>query len=131
MNKGKLRYSCQDTYLSYAANARNTWNAYKSGVISESNNPDLIIRGSGNLSLDINGITYSTGAVYINKTNWTMHLDKKQKKNVLLHEMGHALGLSHHPSKGDLMYKYTTDVIKLSADDKRSFESSYGLSFYK
>ena len=47
-----------------------------------------------------------------------------KKKNVCMHELGHALGLAHNAS-GDVMYAYVSTVTSLSANDKASYDYAY------
>lgn len=127
---GKLSYNCLDKYSEYAAVARKKWNDYKPGVITEKNNPDLIIRDSSELGSSIAGVTYSHGVIYFNQFVWTM-MNERQRKNCAIHEMGHALGLDHHRlSEKSVMYQDITETITLSAGDKASYDTSYALSFY-
>ena len=51
-------------------------------------------------------------------------LNSKEKKNVCIHELGHALGLSHNTSK-DVMFAYVTDRTKISKNDKKSYDYAY------
>lgn len=130
INNGKMSYNCSNTYKSYVTTAKNKWNGHISGVITESNSPDLIIRGSSNLGTSIAGVTYSSGAIYFNDLVWAF-LAEKEKKNCAIHEMGHALGLAHNNgSKNNVMYKDVTTTVALSANDKASYTTAYALSFY-
>lgn len=131
MKSGRLNYSVASEYKSYVKVAQNTWNKYKPGVIKENSlNCDVTIRGSGNLGYGINGVTYKKGAIYFNKTTWTVMLDDARKKNCAIHEMGHALGLDHNDSsKKNVMHPNTTRNCTLSANDKASYEASFALSF--
>jgi predicted Zn-dependent protease len=46
------------------------------------------------------------------------------QKNVCIHELGHALGLEHNTSS-DIMYMYATQRVKLSHNDKISYDFAY------
>ncbi len=67
---GKLEYNCDEKHQSAVTFAQNKWNEYKPNVISESNSPDVVIRGTTELGLDIAGVTYSYGAIYFNDSLW-------------------------------------------------------------
>ena len=62
------------------------------------------------------------GTIILNKYLMGNYSEKK-KNNVLLHELGHALGLGHN-KKGDVMYKKVSKVVKLSDNDKASLNSA-------
>lgn len=126
--KGKLGYSCESKYAGKVAEAITVWNNYKNNVIVSSSAPDVVIRGSGSLGADVNGITYANGVIYLNQTNWSFLTDT-ERKNLAMHEIGHALGLAHNPSTGNIMYHATTARTTLSGDDKASYETSYGRSY--
>lgn len=130
LHNGKLQYSCASKYSSVVNDAKNEWNKYKNGVITEGNSPDVVIRGSGSLGYEINGVTYSSGVIYFNSDNWA-YLSTKERKNLARHELGHALGLAHNPGKENIMYKNTTSKLDLSADDKASYNEAYALSYYR
>ncbi len=47
-------------------------------------------------------------------------------KNILAHELGHALGLlGHSPEKGDLMFSVTDEYSRLSQRDLNTLQKLY------
>ncbi len=92
---GKMQYSCDAKHRSAVTYARNKWNDYKPDVISEGNRPDVVMRGSTELGLDLAGVTYSYGAIYFNDSLWD-GFETSERRNCAMHEMGHALGLAHN-----------------------------------
>lgn len=127
---GHLYYSVASKYDSYVTVAKNKWNNCKSGsVVQSASGCDVYFYGSGSLSLSINGVTYSSGAIYFNDVSWAM-IEEKEKKNCAIHEMGHALGLGENDSsKKNIMYSSTTENCTLSDNDKASYNTSFALSF--
>ncbi|QAA24016.1 cell surface protein [Sporolactobacillus terrae] len=112
-------------YISYFKKGVSTWNKYKSGVIR----PDSIW-----VIQDVYISDYSekSNTCAYTSANGTLHFNKyvmgdlssKGKQNVATHELGHALGLAHNGSN-DIMYKYQTNRISLSANDKASYKAAY------
>lgn len=41
--------------------------------------------------------------------------------SVLWHEIGHCLGMEHHPNSGDIMYKYAKPLNKYSEENIQEF----------
>lgn len=116
---GKTRYQNQFNY------AVNVWNNYKKGVIRKDNIfrwEDVAISDCFEIS-NMAGITYSDGAIRFN-TYVMDTLPVNAKRNVCIHELGHALGLDHN-SRTDIMYPYLTTRVKLSANDKASYNYAY------
>lgn len=116
---GKTKYSKQFT------SAVKVWNNYKKGVIRKDTLvtwQDVAISDYYEVS-NTAGITSMYGTIQFN----TYNMDKftsNQKKNVCIHELGHALGLAHNTSK-DIMYMYATSRVKLSTNDKKSYDYVY------
>ena len=69
------------------------------------------------------GVTGSNGVIRFNKYIMDK-LSYNGKKNVCIHELGHALGLEHNTS-ADIMYMYATQRVKLSYNDKISYDYAY------
>ncbi len=70
------------------------------------------------------GDSNASGKIELN----TYYLDDDtaaQKTETCTHELGHALGLDHCPSKEDIMYASQTSVNKLSQNDKDSYDEAY------
>lgn len=105
--------------------AVDTWNAYKSGVIrksSSSSATDVVISDYSEVSSTA-GVTSSAGTIKFN-TYVLENRTKKERRNCCTHELGHALGLAHN-QKGDVMYSKITSIVKLSANDKASYDWAY------
>ncbi len=51
-------------------------------------------------------------------------LTLNQRRNVMIHELGHALGLAHN-TKEDVIFSYVTSRITLSGNDKASYNAAY------
>lgn len=126
VDSGKhLDWSGSTAYLSQFNAAVTTWNNYKSGVIrkdSWNTINDVTISDFSEVS-SVAGVTSSNGTIKFNK--YVMNdLSSDKRKNVCIHELGHALGLAHNLN-GDVMYTYVSSVISLSANDKASYDLSY------
>lgn len=116
---GSTKYKSQFTY------ATKVWNGYKKGVIRKDNIAtwqDVAISDYYEVS-NAAGITYRDGLIRFNTYNMDK-LSGKEKKNVCIHELGHALGLAHNTSK-DVMYSFVTTRTKLSKNDKKSYDYAY------
>lgn len=101
------------------------WNNYKKGVIRKdnlSNWQDVAVSDYYEVS-NTAGVTSMYGTIQLNKYNMDK-LPSAYKKNVCIHELGHALGLDHNTQK-DIMYAYTTSRVKLSKNDKSSYDYAY------
>lgn len=126
VDSGKhLDWSGSTDYQSQFNSAVTTWNNYKSGVIRKdtwNTINDVTISDYYEVSTTA-GVTSSKGTIKFN----TYHMDDystTKRKNVCIHELGHALGLAHNKS-GDVMYAYVSTVTSLSANDKASYDKSY------
>lgn len=126
VDSGKhLDWGGSTKYQSYFDSGVNVWNGYKKGVIRKDTIftiEDVRISDYTEKS-NTAGVTSSAGTIKFNK--YTMDkLTSTQKKNVAIHELGHALGLAHNTSN-DVMYKYVSTNTTLSSNDKASYDASY------
>jgi len=102
------------------------WNNYKAGVIRKdgiTTIQDVTIRDYENSSAGEVGLTWPNGIMEFNLSHMVNLTDAK-RKNVYVHELGHALGLEHNQI-GDVMYASVSTTYSLSANDKASYDSSY------
>ncbi len=53
-------------------------------------------------------------------------MSDKQIYHICLHEIGHALGLSHTQNKNDIMYPYVNEQTTLSENDINRFRAVFG-----
>ncbi|MFE4810764.1 matrixin family metalloprotease [Peribacillus simplex] len=101
------------------------WNNYKSGVIRKdtaSTIPDVKISDYSQVSQTA-GVTSSVGTIKFNDYKMNGY-DSTKRKNVAIHEIGHALGLAHNLN-GDVMYQYVSTKTTLSFNDKASYDAAY------
>lgn len=125
--KNKVIY-CNDscTYWDRFKDMAKVWNAHKSGVLKQWKNGDIVtcrVQSAAELS-SRSARTYSTGFIVFNTNQMRRH-SQNEKNNVALHEQGHALGLDHNIGGKDVMYMQPTCLVKLSQNDKASFNKAY------
>ena len=116
---GKTKYQ---SHFNYAVKV---WNNYKKGVIRKDNIfrwEDVAISDCFEIS-NVAGVTCSDGTIRFNKYIMDS-LPTNAKRNVCIHELGHALGLEHN-TRTDIMYMYLTTRVKLSNNDKKSYDYAY------
>lgn len=127
VDSGKhLDWDGSTNYMVQFTAAVNTWNNYKSGVIrkdSFSVIEDVAISDCSGDSSTIVSI-YSSGKIKFNQNVMDKHNDS-QKKSDCLYALGIALGLGSTTNSSDVMYKYTSSVTTLSANDKASYDAAY------
>lgn len=114
-------------YLTQFETAVNTWNNHKNGVIrkdSLTTVKDVTISDKDLGKNDTLAETDPNGAIRFN----IPLMDKagnNKKINVCLHEIGHALGLSHRGGRATIMQDVATNLIGLSQAEKISYDYAY------
>lgn len=78
--------------------------------------------GSGSIRVGVNGATrmYVTGAVHLNGPALAAH-SRDKVRAVLVHELGHVLGLDHVSDATQLMYGDGSRVLSPGAGDRAGF----------
>jgi hypothetical protein len=78
--------------------------------------------GSGSIRVGVNGSTnmYVTGAVHLNGPALASY-DRDKIRAVLVHELGHVLGLDHVTDATQLMYGDGSRVLSPGAGDRSGF----------
>lgn len=121
---GHLDWDGNSSFMDYIEKGANKWNNYKVGIIRKdtvSTIKDVTVSDYYEES-SIIGVTSSKGTLKFN-TYRMNRCTYNEKLNVAIHELGHALGLGHN-FKGDIMYRYGTNLVTLSNNDKRSYDAA-------
>lgn len=110
--------------MSYVWKGKNIWNEYKTGVIRKDDATVLdVYCYDTDENLGMIAVTYSTGKIRFTKDKMDISTEKG-KINSATHELGHALGLGHNRNLGNVMYYDQTGQIKLSKEDKESYDAA-------
>lgn len=119
------------SYMSYIWNAKTTWNNYKAGVIRKDSITVIqdVYVSDVSKNNGVAGTTYNDGKIKMN-TYVLKNCSSDEKKNVAIHEIGHALGLAHNKNSANwgtkhIMYENMSANTKLSGDDKESYDAAY------
>jgi len=111
-----------------------SWSHYSKIELIEICTPEhaKIRIGEANIQGNRAGVGYYPGNKPI---NGDIHIDVSDRiwtaevfYHVILHEMGHALGMTHNSSKNSIMYKKITDNHSISELDIAHLQSLYGTS---
>lgn len=127
----EIRWGGSTKYSNQWNKAIDTWNAL--GKINIT--PDTfwtiedvrvidINRSDGKWAVWAGGYEYSTRSVYLNEYNLAGD-NSYEIQNTTTHELGHALGLDHHPLYGNIMYEEQTDKTYLGLQDKGDYAYLY------
>ena len=123
-----LNYNTENSYKSYVENARDTWNGYIADVIRKYIpiiRPATVSIVGDSFLEGATGLTdYANQTIKISTTYWA-NLTEDQKKNVILHEIGHALGIGHIDESNAVMYYANTQNLSLTYNDTVSYSMSY------
>jgi len=112
-------------YKSYVTTGTNKWNAHISTFREYGGSWTII----GVTISDVNkpkvpwvGATSNLGYMYFNMhfMDQTTTTDT-ERQNIVMHELGHALGLDHNKST-DIMWEKHSSKVTLSANDKASYD---------
>lgn len=107
--------------------SQNIWNAYKSGVIRK----DTLTTIHDVTIIDVSGERdYSAYTDFENAEIGiaTYHVDNysdNMKRNVIAHELGHALGIGHLNSETAIVGLYPSENNTLTTYDKNSYDTAY------
>jgi predicted Zn-dependent protease len=129
VNGGKhLVWFDNTQYDPYFSDAVSKWNSYKSGVIQKTNSTaSCTAMVQDYYTVDnIGGYTSAGGYIYLNRYNID-RIPGNHSRSVCVHELGHALGLSHNPNNASV-YMYATAPSSfgvLTQDDKDSYNQAY------
>lgn len=125
--RGKeLDYLGSTKYSSHVTTAVNVWNGASKGCVRKTPGgkiSDVTISDYSEKS-SVGGVTSTNRTLKFNK----YQMDAKgrtdaQRKNVAIHEFGHALGLDHNTSS-DIMHKNVSGKTNLSQNDKDSLNAA-------
>jgi len=129
----EIRYDGNTQYWSEFNQAKNEWNnlddkyvdilpdtwyTWEDLILKDVNRPDW----ENIPALYING--FWDDYIYFNKP-FINKANSNQKKWIIAHEIGHALGLDHNPNKNNLMYK-EYGVNYISEHDKYDYKYLWG-----
>jgi glucan-binding YG repeat protein len=125
----KIIYNGSSRYMGYFNQAAGIWNSYKPNVIIN----ESIVSGATIVSdytevSSVAGVTsayrnHSGGSIKFNDYQMK-NFSAEEKLNVVLHELGHGLGLDHN-QKSDVLYSYVQELTTLSFNDKKNYDYSY------
>jgi|LSQX01.2.fsa_nt_gb hypothetical protein len=124
-----LDYSCESMFSDCAEFAKDTWNGYKAGVVRKYipiiRPKDISIIGKQTLPAGIAGITYFVEKeIHISIAVWDT-LTGNQRNNLVIHEIGHALGMGHIDDTSNVLYYAVNSTISLESANRDSYDFAY------
>ena len=119
-------YAKNSSYADKIEDAAAVWNSYKSKVIRKDNllrTREVTIVDATNLGGAV-GVTNVNGTISLNTKIMKNYTDS-QIKNVIVHELGHALGMGHIDDTANVLYYTVNSTTTLKASNKKSYDLAY------
>lgn len=124
---GHLDWGGDSNYMTEWYGAVNVWNAYKPGVIRVDTwkiVQDVKIMDEEEKDGEVCAETFRKGKIVFYQDAMDT-LSSKNKKSVIIHEIGHALGIAHNEyTKKSVMYQHAYGIVKLHKYDKEAYDAS-------
>ena len=119
-------YADDSAYKSYVETAVSVWNGHKQGVIREDN----LLRTREVEVVDFQTLENASGLMDPNGTlkinsSFMNSVEENKKINLLVHEIGHALGMGHITGKNNVMSYVVNTKITLTESNTVSYDMAY------
>lgn len=114
-------------YSDYVEDAAEIWNSYKSNVIRKDNlfrSCEVTIIDSSETGSAVAQTVSGEKVIRIN-TEKTANFSDNAIKNLLAHELGHALGMGHINDSSNVLYYAVNNTIVLDSKNKTSYDMAY------
>ena len=136
VDDGEVRWWGSTTYSTQLSNAMTTWNNYWHTDFK----PDSILTFEDLTIMDINsssslyywkysyyGALFASDELRVNThSNWMWGLSNAQRENMLAHELGHSLWLTHSYANNVMLWGGTVETrTSLGTQDKSSYDTKW------
>ena len=134
-SSGHIDWTSKTKYSKYVTNAIDTWNSYTDNIFTEDKwytiNDLTISDYNGVDEPTLAGYTTASGDILLNTyvidslNDSNKYVSDALKENIILHELGHAIGLDHTTRFGDVMTaSYIVSYINPSINDVESYKKA-------